>query len=181
MELTRRRFIKRMALVTCGATGGLLPGVRAFGGTLNDRSLAFRSLHTGEKAKVTYWSRGDYVPGALHEVDYLLRDWRTGEVYPIDTSLLDLLFTLRVKLHTNAPYRIISGYRSPSTNAALAARSENVAKRSLHMAGMALDTTLRDIDLKTLRNTALSLKGGGVGYYPKSNFVHIDTGRVRRW
>lgn len=181
MEFTRRKFIKRMALVGCGVTGGLLPGVRGFASTLNDRTLSFRSLHTGEKARVTYWSRGDYVPGALHEVDYLLRDWRTGEVYPIDTALLDLLFALRVRLHTKAPYRIISGYRSVSTNATLARHSDNVARRSLHMAGMAIDTSLRDVDLGALRETALSLKRGGVGYYPKSNFIHIDTGRVRRW
>jgi uncharacterized protein YcbK (DUF882 family) len=181
MEITRRKFITRMALVTCGVAGSGLTGVSSFASTLNDRSLAFRSLHTGEKARVTYWSRGDYVPNALHEVDYLLRDWRTGDVYPIDTALLDLLFALRVKLGTTAPYRIISGYRCPSTNAMLAKRSSGVAKKSLHMAGMALDTCLRDCDLTTLRDAALSLKRGGVGYYPKSNFVHIDTGRVRRW
>lgn len=181
MEISRRKFLKRMAVVTCGVTGGALPGVSAFGSTLNDRSLSFRSLHTEEKAKVTYWSKGDYVPGALHEIDHLLRDWRTGEVYPIDTALLDLLFRLRVELHTTAPYRVISGFRSVSTNAALARRSDGVAKRSLHMAGMAIDISLRGVELPGLRDAALSLKGGGVGYYAKSNFVHIDTGRVRRW
>jgi len=181
MEISRRNFIKRMGWVACGVAGSALPGVSAFGSTLNDRSLSLRALHTGEKATVTYWSRGNYVPSALQEVDHLFRDWRTGEVHPIDTALLDLLFKLRVKLRTKAPYRIISGYRSLSTNAALARRSDGVAKRSLHMGGMAIDTYLRGTELRALRDAALSLRRGGVGYYARSNFVHIDTGRVRRW
>lgn len=181
MRISRRIFLKRMGLVTCGIAGSALPGVSSFASTLNDRSLSLRSLHTDEKVRVTYWSKGNYVPGALHEVDYIMRDWRTGEVYPIDTALLDLLFNVRLKLHTTGPFRIISGYRSLATNAKLASRSENVAKRSLHMAGMAIDTSLRSVKARTLQEAALTLKRGGVGYYPRSNFVHIDTGRVRRW
>jgi len=170
-----------MGWVTCGIAGSVLPGVSSFASTLNDKSLSFRSLHTGEKIRVTFWSRGRYVPGALHEIDYVMRDWRTGEVFAIDTALLELLFDLRVKLHTRGPYRIISGFRSLSTNATLARRSRNVASRSLHMAGMAIDAALSGVDTRRIREAALSLKRGGVGYYPKAGFVHIDTGRVRRW
>ena len=103
------------------------------------------------------------------------------EVFPIDTALLDFLFDVRVKLNTKAPYRIISGFRSLSTNATLAKRNDKVASRSLHMAGMAIDTSLPGIDTRRLRDAALSLRRGGVGYYQKSNFVHLDTGRVRQW
>jgi uncharacterized protein YcbK (DUF882 family) len=110
-----------------------------------------------------------------------MRDFRTGEVHVIEPGLLDLLHALHGKLDSRRPFEIISGYRSPKTNAALAENSSAVAKKSLHMKGMAIDINLGDVKLKNLRKAAIALKQGGVGYYPNSNFVHVDIGRVRSW
>jgi len=111
----------------------------------------------------------------------LLRDWRNNEVHPIDTRLLDLLADLHVQLGTSDPFNVISGYRSPQTNALLHERSSGVAAKSLHMQGMAIDIRLPDTQLRRVRDTALAMGRGGVGYYEASNFVHVDVGRVRRW
>lgn len=145
------------------------------------RALRFDHLHTGERLSVEYFSSGSYVPDALVAVDHLLRDFRTEEVGHIDPGLLDLLYRLTALTGTGKPFEIISGYRSPATNAMLHERSSGVATRSLHMAGQAIDIRLDDVPLAALRSASLSLRAGGVGYYPKSNFVHVDTGRVRAW
>ena len=145
------------------------------------RAVAFNNLHTGEKLKVDYWVEGRYVPDALHEVNHVLRDYRNDEVHQIDPKLLDLLNHLHRRLDSAAPFQVISGYRSPQTNAMLHKRSHGVATHSLHMKGMAIDIRLPDRKLADLHNTALAMKAGGVGYYPKSDFVHVDVGRVRRW
>ncbi|MGB2831785.1 MAG: DUF882 domain-containing protein [Methylotenera sp.] len=145
------------------------------------RELAFHNLHTGENLKAEYWSEGGYLPDALAGIDHILRDFRTNQVLPIDPQLLDLLHNLRSTLGTNQPFQIISGYRSPATNANLAANSDGVAKKSLHMQGKAIDLRVEGTALKDLRQAALSLQGGGVGYYPGSNFVHVDIGRLRSW
>lgn len=152
-------------------------------GPLSDdrRALAFVHLHTGEKLTVTYWSGGRYLPTALQDVNAILRDWRTDEITSMDPKLLDLLFQLRHRLRTDDAYRVICGYRCPKTNAMLAAHSDGVAARSLHMDGMAIDIDVASRPLNRIRDAALSLKLGGVGYYPRSNFVHVDTGRVRQW
>ena len=145
------------------------------------RSLSFYNLHTGESLKTVYYENGGYVAGALQEINYLLRDFRANEVKPIDPRLLDLLAVLHDRLGTAAPYDVISGYRSPKTNAMLHAYSESVAVHSLHIDGRAIDIRVPNRDLSTLHNAALALRAGGVGYYPRSDFVHVDTGRVRRW
>ncbi|MGO9060591.1 MAG: DUF882 domain-containing protein [Candidatus Binataceae bacterium] len=144
------------------------------------RSLSFYNLHTGESLKAVYYENG-YVAGALQEIDYVLRDFRANEVKPIDPRLLDLLVALDDRLDTTAPYHVISGYRSPKTNAMLHAYSEGVAAHSLHIDGRAIDIRVPNRDLSTLHNAALALRAGGVGYYPRPDFVHVDTGRVRRW
>jgi len=154
--------------------GGLLEGNPGW-------SLAFRHAHTGEQLSVTYRAERGYLPGSLHRINLLLRDWRTGDVEPIDPRLLDYLAALRRQMDSREPFLIISGYRSPATNARLAARSSGVANRSLHMEGRAIDVALPDRDLAALRAAALSLELGGVGYYPRSGFVHLDTGPVRSW
>jgi uncharacterized protein YcbK (DUF882 family) len=148
---------------------------------IGEKSLSFQSLHTGENLKVTYWAQGTYLPDSCKQIDYLLRDWRTDDIRLIDRRLFDLLYDLRRMLGTTQPFQVISGYRSPKTNATLAARSRGVAKRSLHLKGKAIDVSLADRDLRHLRKAALALKAGGVGYYPRTGFVHLDTGRVRRW
>jgi len=145
------------------------------------RRLAFNNLHTGETLDVAYWENGAYVPDALSAVDHVLRDHRNNEVHRIDPVLLDLLTTLSRRVDAGPRFEVISGYRSPATNAILHAESSEVAKSSLHTVGMAIDIRMAGLDLSYLRSAALSLDLGGVGYYPTSDFVHVDVGRVRRW
>ncbi len=145
------------------------------------RSLSIRSLYTDEQLTATFFRNGRYDPVALEEIDYLLRDWRTGGVRPIDRNLLDVLCVLRRQIGSTEPFHLISGYRSPQTNAALAAANGGVARRSLHMDGKAADIRLPGCALETLHRTAVDLKAGGVGLYTRSDFVHVDTGRVRYW
>jgi uncharacterized protein YcbK (DUF882 family) len=145
------------------------------------RRLAFNNLHTGETLKVAYWENGDYVPDALAAVNHVLRDYRTGDVHVIEPKLLDLLTALSASLETSAPVGVISGYRSPQTNALLHERSGQVASGSLHMQGQAIDIRIPGVAITTVRDIALRLAVGGVGYYPTSDFVHVDVGRVRRW
>jgi len=147
------------------------------------RALAFDNIHTGEKLKVEYWADGQYLPDALSEVNHVLRDFRSGEVHPIAPGLLDLLATLRGQLETSAPITVISGYRSPLTNARLRSEHEHsgVASKSLHMQGMAIDIRVAGRSLTSVHDAALLLRSGGVGYYPSSDFVHVDVGRVRTW
>jgi len=146
------------------------------------RTLGFVSTHTNEKIAATYWRDGVYDKGALKDINYILRDFRTGDVAPIDPHLLDLLVELHRRAGSRKAFQVISGYRSPRTNAMLASASNGgVAKRSLHMEAKAIDIRLYDVALGDLRQTALGMKAGGVGYYKKSDFVHVDTGRVRQW
>ena len=145
------------------------------------RTLRFDHTHTGESLSVEYWRQGAYEPQALDAVNRLLRDFRTGDVHPIDPALLDLLHDLRNVTGTSRPFAVISAYRSPATNAALREHSDGVASKSLHLVGKAIDIRLGDVPLETLRSAALSRRAGGVGFYAASNFVHVDTGRVRAW
>ena len=146
-----------------------------------EKALAFYNTHTGETLKAVYWDQGMYVPQALAEINYILRDHRTGEVKEIEPALLDLLFALHQKLGSAAPFSIISGYRSPETNSHLSSMSKGVAKNSMHLLGKAIDIRLPGHELKILQRAAVDLQRGGVGYYPSSDFVHIDVGRVRYW
>lgn len=149
-----------------------------------NRALSFFHTHTGEKLSIQYCCNGKYEPAALAKLNQLLRDFRTNQVKDIDPKLFDLLHDLAGELGTGAPFHVISGYRSPMTNAMLKARGgahSGVATTSLHMVGKAIDIRLPDVKLKNVREAAASLKRGGVGFYPSSNFVHVDTGRVRYW
>jgi len=137
--------------------------------------------HTGERLAIEYFSGGTYLPDALSAVNYFLRDFRTSNVHDIDPALLDLLHGLAATTETSRPFQVISGYRSPTTNEMLRHRSEGVAAGSLHMKGQAIDVRLGDVPLSKLRQAALGARRGGVGYYPTSDFVHVDTGRVRMW
>ncbi|MGH6898034.1 MAG: DUF882 domain-containing protein [Geminicoccaceae bacterium] len=153
----------------------------ALAATTTARQLEFHHLHTGESLSAVYWEGGRYLADGLAEIDYVLRDFRTGDVHRIDPALLDLVHRLRLAMDCDRPVHVISGYRSPATNAMFARRSNRVAKNSYHVKGMAIDLRLPDRRLEDLRAAALALAGGGVGYYPKSDFVHIDTGPVRAW
>lgn len=128
-----------------------------------------------------YWRRGRYHGGALFDIDYILRDWRTGDIERIDRDLIDLLHDIQVRLGSEAHYHVVSGYRTPETNAMLMNASTAVAKNSYHVRKKAIDVTLPDCRLRDLQQAAVAMKKGGVGYYPRSNFVHVDTGPVRRW
>lgn len=179
--ITRRGLIK-MGLMA--AVPMLIPGVAMAGFRViskRTRKLSFHNLHTGENLNVVYFEKGKYIPGALEEIDYILRDFRQNEIKPIDPALLDLLAGIHHRLDTREPFDIISGYRSPQTNAMLHANSEGVAVHSLHVEGKAIDICVPGRELVNVRRAALSMLGGGVGYYQRSGFVHVDTGRVRFW
>ena len=173
---SRRRFVTALGASTLAAGPRW---ARAHAGAT--RALSFDNLHTSEKLVVEYFEHGRYVPDAVAAVNHLLRDFRTGDVGPMDTALLDLLHRLAALTASKRAFQVISGYRSPRTNEALRQRSSGVAGGSLHMRGQAIDIRLADVPLATLRDAALALRSGGVGYYAASNFVHVDTGRVRTW
>jgi uncharacterized protein YcbK (DUF882 family) len=146
-----------------------------------DRKLALHNLHTGESIQATYWAEGEYQLSELDAINHLLRDHRTGEMIDMDPQLVNLLHLLHETVDGRKPFDVISGYRSPATNANLRKNSSGVAKKSFHMLGQAMDIALPGRDLAKLNSAALALKAGGVGYYPKSGFIHVDTGPVRSW
>ncbi len=149
---------------------------------LNVRTLSFDCTNTGEYLNaVDYWIEGKYVPDALAEIDDALRDYRSDEVYPIATHLLDLLYQIGRTLDTDCQFELTSGYRSPETNAELHELDAGVAANSLHMKGQAADITLPGRPLRKVYEAALAMRVGGVGYYPDDDFLHVDVGRVRRW
>jgi len=150
-------------------------------GVTGARTLNIYNTHTGESLTATYWWDGTYDAEALANINHILRDHRSGEVIGIDTRLLDLLHALRTNLSTTEPIQVISGYRSPATNERLRHLRRGVAKGSLHMSGQAADIRIQGLGLRRLRQAALALQAGGVGYYPRSGFVHIDVGSVRSW
>jgi uncharacterized protein YcbK (DUF882 family) len=149
--------------------------------SMERRSLSFVHTHTGEKLQIDYFSEGIYQPEALASINYLLRDFRTGDVHAIDPELLDVLNELALRAGVKAPYEVISAYRSPATNAMLRSTSDGVAEHSQHMLGKAIDIRLAGVPTEQLAAMARALARGGVGYYAASNFVHVDTGPVRVW
>lgn len=177
-SISRRKF-----LAGCTAFAGSLitPSVFAAVSKQSERQLAFRHLHTGECGRIVYWAEGEYLAESMTEINHLLRDHRSGDSINMDRQLLDMLYSLQTRLGKQGEFQIISAYRSPKTNEMLRSKSGGVAKRSLHMQGKAMDIRLPGTELKTLRKVAISLKSGGVGYYPKSKFIHVDTGQPRYW
>ena len=147
----------------------------------DERRLKFRHLHTDERLDVVYFTTGRYRPAALLQVDRFMRDWRENAVIRIDHELLDFLFAVQTRLGVFGECEVLSGYRTPATNAMLRRRSRGVAKRSYHLFGRAVDVNLPQAPLRRIRAIALDLEYGGVGYYPRSDFVHLDTGAVRTW
>lgn len=186
--LSRRTLLSRAAVLAAGrpaAAGALVAAPLAARASplsfADGERLALHNLHTGEQVDVVLHDRGRRLADAKAEIDRLLRDHRSGDVHPIDDGVLDQLLALRARLGLARPFQVISGYRSPATNARLAAASGGVARTSLHMQGRAIDIRVPGLDLRVLHRAALELGAGGVGYYAKSDFVHVDTGRVRRW
>jgi len=180
-EIGRRRFLMLGAAALVSATALPLEEAEAAARTLPPRRLSFLNLHTGERLSAEYWSKGRYQKDALRAIDKVLRDHRTGALHPIDPRLLDLVHALHAKLGRRDPLHVISGYRSPETNAMLHETTDGVANLSYHMRGMAIDIRMPGVDTRRIYRAALSLRRGGVGYYRRSNFVHVDVGPVRTW
>jgi uncharacterized protein YcbK (DUF882 family) len=178
MLLGRRRLLLG-SLGGLAAIAGVTRRAAAIAAPIN--RLAFYHIHTGEKLSVVYRENGAVVPGALAEINHYLRDFRTEQVHDIDVTLLDALHELYETFDARGNFEVISGYRSPRTNAALRHVTTGVAEHSLHIEGQAIDVRLTSAKTTALRDAAKALRAGGVGYYAESNFVHIDTGAVRSW
>jgi len=185
-ELSRRGFLTTIAsgLAMTLAAPAVMAAAKVqlpVAAPVRDRELSFYNTHTGEKLNATFWADGDYLDDGIEEINWILRDYRADIASPIDPKLLDLLYKLQSKIDRQDEFHIISAYRSPATNDMLRKKSSGVAKHSYHMLGQAIDIRLPGFDTATLHKAAKALKGGGVGYYAKSDFVHLDVGRVRYW
>ncbi len=146
-----------------------------------EKKLDLYNYHTGERIQAVYWAKGAYVSETINDINHVLRDRRTDEAIDMDPKLLDLLFDIAQKVDARDPFYIVSAYRSPKTNARLSKRRKGVAKNSQHIYGKAADFYIPGRRLSYVRKAALALRSGGVGYYPRSNFIHVDTGPVRSW
>ena len=190
-HIDRREFLKlgavtgMLTLIPGTAVSAILKKIKhdqAKTTKSQSKALRFFNTHTGEKMDVAYFTKGRYSTTALKDINHLFRDYRTGTVKKIDPRLLDYLYGISLKLETRStPFHIISGYRTPETNAMLCNESSNVARHSLHIQGKAVDIRLPGRSIASLRRAAVALKKGGVGYYPSENFVHVDVGDVRYW
>jgi uncharacterized protein YcbK (DUF882 family) len=180
MPVGRRNFL----IGSMGAVGwvGLTPLRSAWATPAAEaQTLSLYNIHTAETLKTTYREHGDLLPEALAEIKHFLRDFRNEQTHDIDVALLDVLHDLHAAYGQRGRFEVISGYRSPATNAALRHVTTGVAEHSLHLSGKAIDVRLTSAATKDLRTTAIGLRRGGVGYYPESNFVHVDTGPFRSW
>jgi len=167
--------------VGVAAAAATVLGADSRGHAVPQRQLELTNLHGGDKVAVTFRDEHDISAQELAALRHLLRDYRRNEEHDMDFGLFMQLTDLARACGVPAKYEVISGYRSPATNGMLRAAGHNVAERSQHMEGRAIDVRLKDCPLDRLRDLALAAKRGGVGYYPRSNFVHVDTGRVRSW
>jgi uncharacterized protein YcbK (DUF882 family) len=175
---SRRQVLQGLAAAMAAA---LVAPVRLFAAGPEPRDVSFVHIHTHERLSVTYFADGSYDPDSLAALDWFLRDHRTGDQHAIDPALFDILHELRLTTGAATPFQVISGYRSPRTNGMLRGKSVGVAAGSLHLQGRAIDVRLADVSSAALRDAAIRLRRGGVGYYPASDFVHVDTGRFRTW
>lgn len=177
---SRRRFLG-FAMAGCASLAVAKPALAISYPSMAARKLRLYNVHTAESLTAVYWRDGTYIPEGLARISYHLRDFRTGGVKPIDPMLLNTLHQLTNSIEYTGVINVISGYRTPATNAMLAARSEKVAQNSFHMRGQAIDIRMPGIATTGVRDTALALSRGGVGYYPESDFIHLDTGPIRAW
>ena len=175
-----RRDLLALGLVT--AASAVFPfNVAASEKVSSQKELSFYNVYTHENLKAVYWKDGMYLPEGLATINHIFRDSRTGREREININLLDLLFEVKEHMKSKEPYHIISGYRTPKSNAILGKRNKGVAKNSLHMYGKAVDISMPGYSLRGIRKVAMKLKSGGIGYYPRSKFLHLDVGEVRYW
>ena len=180
-SVSRRRFLKGLAYGSLLAMGSPKIAQAAFSPFTTHKTLSLAHHHTGDNLSLTYYEQGRYIHSALEEISYFLRDYHNDAVHSVDPALLDQLYDVKLLLGVNKPFHIVSGYRSPQTNASLRRHNRGVARQSLHMEGRAVDIRMEGVSSKTIRDAALALQRGGVGFYPSSNFVHLDTGDLRTW
>jgi uncharacterized protein YcbK (DUF882 family) len=175
----RRSFLKSSAVLASALSVPALS--KAAANPPNERALRLYNTHTGESLRSIFWAEGQFIPEAMHDINKLLRDHRNNQVAQMDPQLVILLDRVSAQFGDQHVLHVISGYRSPQSNALLHERTSGVAKHSLHMDGKAIDVRLPGVDLRALHKAAMAARGGGVGYYADSQFVHLDTGRVRYW
>jgi uncharacterized protein YcbK (DUF882 family) len=184
MIWSRRRVLRAGGALAGMSAAGLLAGTARSEGdrsSASSRRITLFNLHTDEHLETEYWREGAYLPEAMSAIEVELRDFRNGEHHPMDPHLMDYLVDVAGALGVEPAFSVISGYRSPETNATLRERSTGVAKHSLHMQGRAIDVRMKGVECAALAARALDLKRGGVGYYRASDFVHLDTGAFRTW
>ena len=180
--LDRREILKYGLVGLLGAVAPLMPARNAWAAAnYSSWRVSFRHAHTGESFSGVYRVGDRYLPEAFDRLNYVLRDFRRNEVFPMDPRVVDIVSIIQSKVRPNEPFEVLSGYRCPKTNSMLRHASSGVAKNSLHMYGQAMDIRMPGYNTGKLRKIALNLHAGGVGYYPRSNFVHVDTGQVRSW
>ena len=179
--LNRRAFLRLSLGVGAGAGLVTQPALAGLASPMRERVLTLYNTHTSERAQATYWADGEYVETEIARLNRLLRDHRSGRVFAIEHRLFDTLYDLQALTGARTDFHVISGYRSPATNAMLRRQHSGIARESLHTHGKAIDIRLPGHELRDLQRAALALRAGGVGYYPQSDFIHLDTGRVRNW
>lgn len=180
-EFSRRGILGAFAATTVAAAPVMANAFGLIRGAGDYRRISMYSGRTGESLDTVYWVEGKYIRDALNEINIFMRDWRTGQVIGIDPRTVDIAAASHRLLQTNEPYMMLSGYRSPKTNAMLRSRSAGVARNSLHMAGKAADMRLKSRSVSQMYSAVRSCKAGGVGKYSNSNFVHMDCGPLRTW
>ena len=180
--VTRRALLGGLASLTAMAAVPAFASAPALlKGAGDFRSLSLVNNRTGEWLNTVFWAEGEYIPEALEAVNHIMRDWREDLAYRMDPHALDILSATQALLECDEPFQVVSGYRTPKTNAMLRRRSRGVAKNSYHMKGMAVDIALKTRSVRQISRAGLSLGAGGVGRYSRSHFVHLDSGPVRRW
>lgn len=179
--LTRRGLLRAFAATAVVAAPTYANAFGILRGAGDIRKLSMYSSRTGETLETVYWIDGDYIPEAMTEISRIMRDWRSGDVTRIDARAIDIMAASHGLLDIREPYMLLSGYRSPATNAMLRSRSRGVARNSLHMEGQAADLRLKSRSVAQMARAAAACNAGGVGKYSRSNFVHMDCGPVRVW
>jgi uncharacterized protein YcbK (DUF882 family) len=180
-HMSRRRFLSLGAFATTLSLCPRLSVAHSRRPAFPEKSLAIVNTNTGEKLKRVYWFRGAYLSDALRDINRIFRDHHAGEIRSIDPQLLDLLYAISKQVGATEPLHIVSGYRSAITNATLRLQNAGVAEHSLHIQGKAADIYIPGRSNAIVRQAAMSLRKGGVGYYPDARFIHVDTGPVRFW